>query len=205
VFDASTTSNTSEPQASGLTRRERLRAQTSEVHRQLDQWLDASGGFTRADAYRGFIAGMARFYGAAIHTVGPSLVQVWPGWSRWNPLDALMQDAAALRVLPPVARLKPDFSSAAAQLGLLYVVVGSSLGARVLVRRVRELPAPVRDAGHYLAHLDAERWAWPDFVETLESAHLDEAAELQLLSGALSAFTAVTEHLRSAMTPSGRL
>lgn len=205
MFDTQTTSNGSEAQARSLTRRERLRAQTSEVHRQLDQWLDASGAFTRADAYRGFIAGMVRFYGAAVHAIGPDLARVWPGWSRWNPLQALIQDALALRVQPPALRLQGDFSTAGAQLGLLYVVVGSSLGARVLVRRLSDMPAAVRGAGQYLGHLDAERWAWPDFVETLESAALDEAAELELQSGALSAFTAVTEHLRSAMTLSGRL
>ena len=77
---------------------------------------------------------------------------------------------------------------AAAVLGSLYVIAGSTLGARMLQRLCLARAVPSQGGSTYLAAL-AQSLRWADFTAFLESA--DIASDTGLIDGALATFAGV--------------
>jgi len=69
-------------------------------------------------------------------------------------------------------------SSSAAMIGGLYVLEGSSLGARVLFRRALQLGFDENYAARHLAHQTEDTARWPRFMTFLETAEVDHDAAL---------------------------
>ena len=114
-----------------------------------------------------------------------TLVADWPSRTR---SAALLDDLAALGEPLPEALAAPAIAGPAAVFGVLYVLEGSRLGARLLVRRAEASAVPVvRAATAYLRHGEGAG-LWPSFLALLDRSAYVRAAPEQTLAGALAAF-----------------
>lgn len=143
-----------------------LRSRTREAHQRVDA---AVGTLSTLEDYRRYVAHVLPFR----VTMDEALRNVsWPeGWN-WKPsavAELLAQDARDLGV-PPVRHEQPDFdlSDPSALLGALYVVEGSSLGARVLRQRALKLGLDETFGARHLVSMASDTTRWPSFLSLLE-------------------------------------
>ena len=80
-------------------------------------------------------------------------------------------------------------STIAQTLGVLYVLEGSALGARLLLRRAEALGMNSKFGARHLALQTAMPTAWPNFLSILEAASLDIAQEAECVGAAIATFT----------------
>jgi heme oxygenase len=118
-------------------RRSDLKQATSQAHQALD---DMIGSFESEEDYARYLCGMARFR---------LPVEAWlsarplpEGFDDWQPGlygDELIADLAVFGLAPPDDM--PEFAPPAGDglLGLLYVLEGSALGARLLAKRAEAI------------------------------------------------------------------
>ena len=145
--------------------RDRLRAATFQDHAALDAAVSALD-FETAFGYAGFLWASA----AALIPLELALERAGVGgwledWPLRSRRAALALDLADLGVPVPVSNLQPT-PTRAFGVGLLYVLEGSRLGARVLAKRVRGAGADSPIA--YLTHGDDAR-PWRSFLTWLEA------------------------------------
>jgi heme oxygenase len=155
-----------------------LRTHTAEVHKQLDA---AVGDFSSAESYSTFVAQSYAFRSA----VEPS-IQPLPNWVTPTLADALRRDLDDLRygfVDTPI--LSPTLDPAAS-LGRLYVLEGSSMGARVLYERARKLGFSETYGARHLAMQANDLMRWKQFVTLLN--HVQGVDHSQVLSAAQQLF-----------------
>jgi heme oxygenase (biliverdin-IX-beta and delta-forming) len=82
----------------------------------------------------------------------------------------------------------PEIGGEAHQFGMLYVLEGSRLGARLLARNARaHADARVRSATRYLRHGENERF-WQSFLSALEASEPTRRATTEAVAGAKAAF-----------------
>lgn len=162
-----------------------LKRETQALHQRVD---DAFSQFRLSDD-----AGLARFLAAQAGALRPlesaleagpgggvgRILPDWPDRCRAHLLDRLEMEVPDLRAKP--------FRSVAQMLGAAYVLEGSRLGARVLLRRVERRDSPiVRLATTFLSHnVEGQRWA--SFLAALDAFACQECSP-EALSGALAAF-----------------
>ena len=87
--------------------------------------------------------------------------------------------------------------STAQAVGCMYVLAGSSLGARVIQRRLREhMGHTVEGALHYFSPpAGVPQWSWPAYRDALNEAILQSGDESATLSGARAMFSCFLAHL----------
>lgn len=156
----------------------RLRDATADAHARVDARV--GDAFHDTAGYAAFLAGMHAFVRCARAVVGD--VDDLAACEA-----ALADDLQVLGVPPLDIDAVPAPGRDVARLGWRYVVAGSSLGARVLVRRAQVLGF---DAGHgarYLA-LHARGDAWTSLLSTLDGLRPDPASEADACDGARAAF-----------------
>jgi heme oxygenase len=173
-----------------------LREATSSLHRRLDRAIDASGAFVRAEAYLRYLVALTRFHGAVDRALALGGIDtLWPRWQQWRPLPALQHDLQALGRAPTDVEAEelPALPDEAAVLGTLYVVVGASMGARLLYPRARALGFDAARGAAYLASQAEDQAAWPEFVTLLSTRTLPRAREPVLPEAAITAF-ALAQH-----------
>ncbi|BCW87008.1 hypothetical protein sos41_01340 [Alphaproteobacteria bacterium SO-S41] len=145
-----------------------LRDKTAPSHRALEGMV---GPLDTIPAYSHFVEGLYR---------GRQPVESWLknlAWPElfkdWRPIligPALAKDLADLdRPLPPLAPFTPPGATVSDLLGVLYVLEGSSLGARVVLRQALALGLDAGFGARHLA-LQASDGGWPHFVRLLDSA-----------------------------------
>lgn len=166
--------------------RDRLRDATVSAHQRLDGLL--AGGLADIDTYHGYLCGMHRFISDAEATLGePPLRSLW-----------LSGDLVALGLppLPPLGRVTA-IADEDERLGWRYVIAGSSMGARVLVRDARALGFTADHGAGFLARhaIDGE---WPGIVRRIGDV-ADADREARMCAGALAAFAAADTCLRHAL------
>lgn len=154
-----------------------LRAHTAEAHVRVDAGLE--GGLRDADAYAAYLEGMADFLAAASVLIGD---EAWLA-------DARRHLAADLGRAPPAAtRPGPERTPDAAEVaGWRYVVAGSTLGARLLLRDARALGAGAGCGTAFLSSFSASD-AWPRCLAHLRDAAFDDAARRRACDAAMDAF-----------------
>lgn len=160
-------------------RRTLLRDRTAAAHASLDGTI---GGFDDLEAYKAYLHGMSAFRLPVEHALAGL---AWP--DRLAPFDTetigdlILSDLADLDMnpapppAPPVIARTPE-----AMLGLLYVLEGSALGARLLYRRARALGLTESFGARHLAAQAATTDRWPRFLALLEAAEpieIDRVAE----------------------------
>jgi heme oxygenase len=153
--------------STGVTLRARLREACAEAHRELDARLGILD-LRLLHHYRIFLEISA----AAILPLEAALVsahveRLFPDWERRSRSRAIRADIARLGgiVRPSLA---PEALGSAGILGTMYVLEGSRLGAKVLLRRALESPhLEVLEARAYLSH--GVGWDfWQSFNAALE-------------------------------------
>ncbi|MBR0986322.1 biliverdin-producing heme oxygenase [Bradyrhizobium liaoningense] len=182
VSDVSTQVNPGFP---GL--RERLRDATAAAHRELDAQL-SSFDLTVLAGYRRFLqasAGALLPLEAALVAAG--VARIFPDWPERSRSAAIAADlgrlGSAARSTVSVPPLTPS-----GMLGTMYVLEGSRLGARFLLKEVAEA-ADLRmtEATSYLGHGAGKR-LWQSFLSKLQG---EEACdEVEAIAAARVAFAA---------------
>ncbi|WP_424631327.1 biliverdin-producing heme oxygenase [Bradyrhizobium sp. SYSU BS000235] len=166
--------------------RVRLKEATAEAHRQLDRSLLAFDLRTVA-GYRRFLeanAGALLPLEAAL--VESGVDEIVADWSRRSRTDAILDDLTRidgkLHLMPAPASL-----SHSRLLGVMYVLEGSRLGARFLLKLVARSADPaMTGATAYLSHGSAEP-LWERFLLLL--AHeAPRVEEEEVVAGARTAF-----------------
>lgn len=150
---------------SDISLRDHLRAVTTDSHAALDAAV-AGWRIETPRGYGAFLAASAAALTPLELALEHAGVAAWlPDWPRRARRDALARDLAALGLkapaVAPVAVPDRDFAA-----GLLYVLEGSRLGARFLVRQVRAADAGLPLA--YLTHGEGQD-LWRSFVAWLEA------------------------------------
>ncbi|MFD2648469.1 biliverdin-producing heme oxygenase [Devosia albogilva] len=175
--------------------RDDLRQATRDIHQQLD---DLVGGFGTLAEYRRYLVASHTFRRAA----ESALPARESSWAALSIVNAAERDLADLGCAPragapalPQAKL-----SEAWRLGAHYVLEGSGIGARLLLRRAEALGLSGAFGARHLAQQAADRERWPRFLALLDTSDADRvdarAGAHALFSLALAAHREV-QHERS--------
>lgn len=165
--------------------RQQLREATHPAHARVDALL--RDGLADAPTYAGYLAGMHGFLGAvreALPDVGADLLRL---------RDDLATVGVAPPPLPPPVRVAP-----AERLAWRYVVDGSALGARVLLRQATALGHDALHGATFLAH-HAAGDAWDATCRALDALPLDASHRLALCAAADRAFASAYDALLSGL------
>lgn len=187
------------PRPGGLSRsglREKLRAATASAHRALDARLSAID-LTSLDGYRHFLEVSA----AALLPIEEALersgvLELFADWPQRSRREAIVADLVCLggtaNPLPPMTTINRQ------QIwGTMYVLEGSRLGARYLLRQVADCTEPqIAAATSYLRHGDGLR-LWPTFLERLEHEEVTPDGEADMMSAAQRAFAMFARAVRA--------
>lgn len=168
-----------------------LRTATARQHQDLDAAL--AGGLDDRDGYVRYLLGMLAL--VELLATPPAAVDARSAWTQWfDPRrgELLRQDLRALGLLPLAHGLAP--LPASCWMGANYVLEGSALGARVLLRaaerlRLREPGLPLAFLQHHARRDDR----WPRFLDELQM--LDGRLRDDAVRGARHAFGVVADGL----------
>lgn len=145
-----------------LSLRTLLRSHTSDIHSHLDETV---GAWPDLAAYRAYLAATHGFRAA----VEPVLASF--DWEP-QPLAAIVaRDLEDLSHGHAAALPRPRrWATPSARLGVLYVLEGSAVGARLLLRRAGELGLTADHGARHLACQNGDAGRWQRFVRLLDSA-----------------------------------
>lgn len=175
--------------------RDRLREATAQAHEQLDRRMGALDLQTLG-GYREFLEVNA----AALLPLEEALeasgvARLFPDWLNRARRSAIVADLAALggeaRPLPAV-----ELFDQGGVLGTMYVLEGSRLGARYLLKTVRQSNDPaVLGATAYLSHGEGAH-LWQSLLARLGSFDLAPAEEASAIDAARRAFALFDQAMR---------
>jgi heme oxygenase len=170
---------------SGL--RDRLRAATAAAHHDLDAQLAAFDLASR-DGYRRFLEASA----AALLPLEAALEQagvagIFSDWAQRSRRTAIIADldriGGKIRPLPDIRPLNRH-----GLFGTVYVLEGSRLGAKFLVRMMARSTDPqMAEATAYLSHGTGQP-LWRSFLARLNSEPIAPGSESDAIEGARNAF-----------------
>jgi heme oxygenase len=172
--------------------RHRLRSATADAHARLDAALGAFDLHSRA-GYRAFLEANAAALLPLESALGVAGVQrMFPDWEQRMRSGAILADLAGVGgVARPLMAPRLDFAGV---LGTMYVLEGSRLGAKLLVKIVGQSRDPgVSNATAYLRHGTGQ--LWPSFLVMLErhaAALPDDAGAVAAALRAFALFAAAT-------------
>lgn len=176
-----------------LNRRNSLRGATDHLHRDLDRIAE---GFNLADVthYRRFLqANAATLIAIEQLLENAGVAQLLPDWPQRSRSEAILADLRSLGADVQPLALRRTAPTASEVFGILYVLEGSRLGARIQLTQVLgSSDEVVRNASSYLKHgqpgPDQTGGLWRSFLEQLET-HEAADDQTQTVSGAVYAFT----------------
>ncbi|MBO3761269.1 biliverdin-producing heme oxygenase [Ciceribacter sp. L1K22] len=176
-------------------RRQNLKTLTADLHKRLD---DKVGALDSIEGYAAYVEGMLRFRREIEPRIEASnLADVLPGFLPILISKELERDVASIGGRVPASNnLLPDKGIAFSRdelLGVLYVLEGSALGARILVRRAAGLGLGENSGAAHLVKQSSSAGNWNAFAALLETVrNVDEDAmanaALATFATALSAF-----------------
>lgn len=178
-------------------RHARLREATQGRHARAEALAEALGAWTTQRGYLGFLRAMYRFHRGVDLGLATCAAGAPGGWKPRRHSEALARDLEALGEAPAPAPVSLRMTDAAQVLGVLYVVEGSSLGARMLRPRVEALGPPAAGAMRFLAEHGDEPALWQDFRALLDTVALEPLREHRVPEAACAAFDAVIDCLRA--------
>ena len=167
--------------------REKLKAATALAHRALDARF-STFDLTSLDGYRRFLEASAAALlplEAALERAGASeLFSDWPHRARGEAIVADLKGlGGAIHPFHSVITL-----SRQEMWGVMYVLEGSRLGAKYLLRTLAACAEPqIAAATRYLRHGDGQP-LWRMFLERLECESVTPDGETEMISGAQRAF-----------------
>jgi len=166
-----------------------LRQATATCHERLDALLGS--GLASTSDYAAYLRGMEGFLADAGEVLGAdAMTEHMLAWLR--------ADLAFVGLVPSAPRLPAttEPQDGPARLGWEYVVAGSALGARLLLRDVRALGLDADGGASFLAG-HAESAEWQRFLRALGEPHVAVAMD-QVCEGAIEAFRAAERRMRAA-------
>lgn len=184
-------------------RHSKLREATASRHDALDAHVVGAGYFQTRAGYAQYLQRLHAFHAIFDLQARRLAPDLFGRWHVDQHAGLLTRDLEALgcHAAMPAAPATDAFclSDRSAVIGALYVVIGSSLGARVLLPWANKLPLPGGGGAgvSYLSHLAASR-DWPAFVAFLDDD--DTIDEPAMLRGAEAAFDAVHLFLAERLT-----
>lgn len=178
-------------QAAAIPLHQLLRAHTASAHARVDAGL--AGGLRDAHAYAAYLDGMAEFLDAAAAVIGDE-----PWLTEARRQLAIDRGQAASPATGPRTGAATDPALVA---GWRYVVAGSTLGARLLLRDARALGAGARRGTAFLSSFSASD-AWVRCLAQLRDAAFDDTSRQRACDAALGAFHAAEAALTRARTQS---
>ena len=148
-------------------RRFELRNRTRRLHQKLDDAIGAFGDRAEYCRYVSFLGAFRAAMDRVLHDV------VWPDDWAWRPTsisNALVHDAAdlGLESVPPEGTAVA-IDDQSALLGALYVLEGSTLGARVLKTRAAALGLTGEFGARHLALMTRDLSQWQSFLRRLDA------------------------------------
>lgn len=156
----------------GDSRRFALKRATDAAHARVEGIITSAGMFASLDGYRRYLSATL-----AVRTRYENLLDasgaaaVWPAWPGRRVAHLVAQDLDDLRGAHPAIAEKADrLLNPAELLGALYVLEGSSLGARVLSRSVHVFGASAVHGARHLHAQAGDAAIWRDFLSVLDSA-----------------------------------
>jgi heme oxygenase len=160
-----------------------LREETGEVHRRLEARMDAITRLADPDTRDDLVQRYHRFHEAVEAAVSPLADDL--DLTEWRRLP-LLEDALTLLGLAPLpSSPRPSLASREQALGALYVLKGSALGGRVILKDLAGRGADPTGLGFLDPHGEDVGDAWRAFIIVLEREVTNPG---QAALGALAAF-----------------
>jgi len=157
-------------------RRSALKAATADAHAALDALV---GGFRTLNEYRHYLAGIAAFrLPVEAWLMKTGLPADMPGYEPHMVQDELRADLADLKTDPPADNRSFTPPEGAGIVGLLYVLEGSALGARLLAKRAEALGLSAEFGARHLFSQARNFSSWRALSEHMENVRVydDQAA-----------------------------
>jgi heme oxygenase len=178
-----------------------LRDTTKAAHDALERAVESAGFFDGVAAYGNYLRRMRLLHLSLERSLGSASGEWLGRWGLADHASWLDDDLYALSIaaLPASAARgfrKPKCDDDAARLGAFYVMLGATLGARLLVRRIDSLTLPPAQGRTYLTALSRCN-DWPGYLEALEAEPL--SSEPGIGAGAVAAFESVLDHMSGAI------
>ena len=173
------------PPVAGL--RDRLRNATAAAHARLDAQL-VTLSLGELPDYRRFLElSAAALLPLETALIDAGVARLFPDWELRSRRHAILTDL--VRVGGKLHLLRgPEPLDHRAMLGTMYVLEGSRLGAKVLLRTIAQSADPVvTNATAYLRH-GAGQQLWPSFLAALERHAVALDDDASVVTGALEAF-----------------
>lgn len=184
-------------------RRNSLRGATDHLHRDLDR---IAAGFNLGDPahYRRFLqANAATLIAIEQLLESAGVAELVPDWHHRSRRAAILADLETLETPVQPLALRRTAPTPPEVFGILYVLEGSRLGARVQLDQVLASEHDtVRRASAYLRHGqpgEGKAGLWRTFLQQLET-HEAADDQTQTVSGAVYAFTMFIRSFRQAAT-----
>ncbi len=157
------------------TRRFALKAATDAAHEHVESIIRTRGMFDTAEGYRCYLQASWRLRLQHEDQLDRSNAsEIWPEWNGRRIAGLAFQDLADIGLAPghPPEKLSAPLSLKEL-LATLYVLEGSSLGARVLVKSVSVLGFSASHGARHLHAQAGDTGAWRSFVATLDTASVE--------------------------------
>lgn len=153
-------------------RRFALRRATDDAHARVEGIVQGAGMFASREAFRRYLTAtyeMRARYERLLDLSGAA--KVWPDWPGRRIAELVAQDIVDLGGGAPAPEENSMATLSKAELiGVLYVLEGSSLGARVLVKSVEALGLTEAFGARHLYKQAGDRSAWRSFMSMMSAA-----------------------------------
>lgn len=186
-----------------------LKSATGAAHEALDGFTMRAGFFDTASQFVAYLQRMAHFHDAYGHATHASDALGWRAMWQVDQHGAWISEdlrtvggGTDVSRLPVACDAKLDparqvlaalkVNCASRLLGSLYVLAGSTLGARMLHKLTVARALPTADGSFYLLHVGGSI-NWRAFLQFLETAPID--SEDLMIEGALATFSGVQRSL----------
>ena len=179
-------------------RRDRLRKATAVQHKVLDDLVGEKNYFANLDGYRAWLrAGDSFHRDVECQLLSCAAQEALPLAAYRHKTSLLGQD------LSDLAWPSATFQSAAVwpcptlaeALGILYVMEGASMGARVLLIRARKLGVHESYGARHLGYSAHEIQSWRRFLLLLETTDCGPEDEALMIAAAQRTFAAAADHM----------
>lgn len=181
---------------------ERLRAKTSVAHTNLEQ-LPVSVSIVNPnvtnDQYVHYLNLMHDVVKQAEEEIFPALTAFVPDLNERNKTSLLENDLKTLGVSKTKSQ-KPfenaDSMSPAFAMGVLYVIEGSSLGGRVILKNIHTALGHTEEEGasYFAGYGNQTGSKWKSFLNALTTYEAQTNNEEEIIAGAEYAFTTIGRH-----------
>ncbi|WP_430009593.1 biliverdin-producing heme oxygenase [Methylophaga lonarensis] len=185
-----------------------LKNGTSAIHEQLDKRIMQLNPFADNAHYQGFLRMQLRLHAAGEQVYqNAQLNTLIPDLKQRSRLNAVLQDCVDLNIATELQQhdqqLGQQFTitDSYAGLGWLYTIEGSTLGAAMLLKHVKNSLnlSETFGASHMAAHSDGRATHWREFKAILDNLDLNDLQRKQALDAAKQAFYFVTEAVEDLM------